>query len=49
MRNTDKNGVYTMDGRPGCLGGWAMQYAGTHAQRGHLFHCPTDRCRLNST
>ena len=46
IRNTDKNGIYTVKGQPKCLGGRAMDYIRTDAERGHLFRCPADGCRL---
>ena len=46
MRNTDKNSIYTVRGRPKCIGGKSMDYAGTDAERGHLFRCPADGCHL---
>lgn len=46
IRNTDKDGLYTTDGRPKCVGGRAMDYVGSHRERGHLFRCPPDGCRL---
>ena len=46
IRNTDKNGIYTVKRQPKCLGGRAMDYIRTDAERGHLFRCPADGCRL---
>ena len=46
IRNTDKNGLYTVAGRPKCVGGKAMEYVGTHPTKGHLFRCSAEGCRL---
>ena len=48
MRNTDKDGLYTVDGRPICLGGVAMRYIESDPQRGHLYGCRPEGCRLKS-
>ena len=46
MRNTDKDGLYTVRGRPICLGGKAMDYVRTDRGKGHLFRCPAEGCDM---
>ena len=49
IRDTDKGGIYTLEGRPTCIGGKPMEYIGTdtgEADQGHLFRCPPEGCRL---
>ena len=46
MRNTDKNGIYTVRGKPKCVGGKAMDFIGTDEEKGHQFRCPEGGCRL---
>ena len=46
MRDTDKDGLYTVKWRPKCLGGKAMDYIETDQRKGHLFRCPQGGCRL---
>ena len=48
IRNTDKNGIYTVEGRPKCLGGKAMDYIGTDPEQGHLFRCSVGGCHLKN-
>lgn len=46
-RNTDRDGdIYTLDGRPRCVGGEPMQFVNTDAHHGHLFRCNPDGCEL---
>lgn len=40
------DGIYTGDGRPTCVGGKPMEYAGTDRNRVHLFECPAEGCHL---
>lgn len=40
------DGIYVADGRPICVGGKPMEYAGTDRKRGHLFECPAEGCHL---
>ena len=46
MRDTDKDGIYTLDGRPKCLGDKPMDYVRTDRGKGHLFRCPPGGCHL---
>ena len=46
MRDTDKNGLYTVKGQPRCISGQAMEYVRTDKGKGHLFRCPDDGCQL---
>ncbi|MCY4417918.1 MAG: transposase [Chloroflexi bacterium] len=46
-RNTDRDGdIYTLDGRPRCVGGEPMQFVHTDPHHGHLFRCNPDGCEL---
>ena len=40
MRDTDKNGLYTVKGQPRCMSGKPMQYVRSERGKGHLFRCP---------
>ena len=40
------DGIYTVDGRPTCIGGNPMDYVGTDHKQGHLFSCPPEGCHL---
>ena len=46
MRDMDKDGLYTIRGRPKCVGGEAMQYVRTDQGKGHLFRCPAEGCDM---
>ena len=46
MRDTDKNGLYTVKGQPRCISGQAMEYVRTDKGKGHLFRCPDGGCQL---
>ena len=40
------DGIYDEDGRPTCIGGQSMEYVETDPEKGHLFRCPAEGCRL---
>ena len=40
------DGIYDAEGRPTCLGGKSMEYLETDPEKGHLFGCPAEGCRL---
>lgn len=40
------DGIYTVDGRPTCIGGLPMDYFNTDRRLGHLFVCPPEGCYL---
>ncbi len=46
MRDTDKNGLYTVKGQPRCMSGKPMQYVRSERGKGHLFRCPEGGCEL---
>ena len=48
MRNTDRNGIYSVHGRPYCLGKQEMEYVRTDKGKGHLFRCPDGGCALKT-
>ena len=48
MRNTDRNGIYSVHGRPYCLGKQEMEYVRTDKGKGHLFRCPDGGCDLKT-
>ena len=44
-----RDGIYTAEGYPTCMGGVPMQYVRTDPETGqHLFRCRTDGCALKS-
>ena len=43
------DGIYDQDGRPTCVGGESMEYILTDPEKGHLFRCPAEGCRLHDT
>ncbi len=49
MRNTDRNGIYSVRGRPYCVGKQEMEYVRTDKGQGHLFRCPEGGCDLKDT
>ena len=48
IRNTDKEGDYTLDGRPSCVGNRPMEYVATYRKKGHLFRCTPAGCALRA-
>ena len=44
MRNTDRNGHYSVTGRPSCVGNQEMEYIRTDRGKGQLFRCPAGGC-----
>lgn len=47
LRDTDKEGLYDLQGRPQCFGGKPMEYVRTDKE-GHLFRCSQEGCRLKN-
>ena len=45
-RDTDKGDIYAVSGSPTCVGGEEMEYVGTDQEKGHLFRCRSEGCRL---
>ena len=44
-----RDGIYTAEGKPTCLGGREMEYVRTDPETGHhLFRCPAGGCRLKT-
>lgn len=43
-----REGLYTADSRPTCIGLEAMQYVRSEPGKGHLFVCPPEGCRLRN-
>ena len=41
--------VYTLDGRPLCLGNAPMEYVETNVHKGHLYRCPPEGCHLKDS
>ena len=41
-------GIYTAQGVPTCLGMVEMEYVRADPQKGHLYRCPRDGCRLKN-
>ena len=54
LRNTSKQrnklleGIYTVDGRPTCLGLKPMEYVRSDPQKGRLYRCPKEGCHLKT-
>lgn len=42
------DGIYDPDGRPTCLGNQPMEYVRSDDKKGHLFHCPSEKCHLKN-
>ena len=45
---TVREGVYLTDGTPTCMGMVAMEYIKSDKERGHLFRCRPEGCRLKA-
>ena len=41
-----REGLYTAEGRPTCIGMVPMEYVRSDSRRGHLFRCPPEGCHL---
>ena len=46
IRDTDPHSLYSLEGKPRCLGGSDMDYVRTDRKKGHLFRCPPGGCHL---